>query len=94
MPLYVCSKCGTVENTALGGYWEQGYRAREAGEEHEPLCSQCDPSIGKWHAQFERAGADGYLADARGFLWTAEETTKVPHLGPFKAIAPRPASSD
>ena len=31
MPLFVCEKCGCVENTALGKYWA----------EKERLCSEC-----------------------------------------------------
>ena len=58
MPLYACSKCQTVENTALGGYWEQQIDAAEAGKQHEPLCSGCDPKIGKWHGRFPRNRAD------------------------------------
>jgi hypothetical protein len=54
MPLYACSRCNVVENTALGGYWVQQRRAREAGVPHAPLCSECDPEIGQWHGQFPR----------------------------------------
>jgi hypothetical protein len=32
MPLHACSKCQTVENTALGGYWEQQLDARKSGK--------------------------------------------------------------
>ncbi len=87
MPLYRCAKCGSVENTALGGYWAQGYNARVAGEKHVPLCSACNPAIGEWHGRFERKQADGYLVDRGGFLWTEAESKRVPHLGPFSALS-------
>jgi hypothetical protein len=48
MPLFRCSKCECAEDTALCHYWSA--RLREA----KPLCSACDPDIGKWHAEFPR----------------------------------------
>ena len=46
MSLFKCSKCGCTENTALCRY---NYRGDE-----EPLCSECDPKIGKWHNCFPK----------------------------------------
>jgi hypothetical protein len=86
MPLYRCSECGCVENTALGGYWMQGSKARDAGQEHKPLCSACDPEIGKWHGQFPQKQADGYVTDRRGFIYTPAEAETLPHMGPFTPI--------
>ena len=43
MGLFMCSRCGVVENTATGNYWSR-YQ--------EPLCSQCDR--GQWHGLFPR----------------------------------------
>jgi hypothetical protein len=62
MSLFRCSKCGCVENTALSRYWMR--------EEKPPLCSECDPEIGKWHGAFPKEDADatGYVADKSGFL--------------------------
>lgn len=61
MPLFKCSKCGCVENTACCYYW-----VRKPGE--PPLCSVCDPAIGQWHGLFERRDADGagYVPDDDG----------------------------
>lgn len=42
MPLFICQKCGCIENTALGHYW--GHK--------EKLCSECD--TGKWHGAFKK----------------------------------------
>lgn len=48
MSLFQCSKCGCAEDTALCHYWS----ARLQG--NAPICSACDPKIGKWHGEFER----------------------------------------
>jgi hypothetical protein len=62
MPLFSCSKCNCVEDTALCHYW--GARLRQTGA----LCSACDPAIGKWHGEFPRESADGFVYDRDGFL--------------------------
>lgn len=46
MPLFDCSQCGTVDNTALTDYWT---RVRD---KQPPLCSAC--LTGEWHGVFER----------------------------------------
>ena len=53
MPLFKCSGCGTVENTALakGGYW-----SRHSLDGKEPLCSEC--MTGVWHGQFPKEPAE------------------------------------
>lgn len=43
MPLFECSRCGTVDNTALGEYWKRLTA---------PLCSECRD--GKWHGHFDK----------------------------------------
>lgn len=54
MSLYVCDRCGCVENTALSNYW------RRIGEgKKNRLCSECDPSIGAWHGRFPKETWDG-----------------------------------
>lgn len=46
MSIYVCEKCGTIDNTAVGGYWKNG-------RNHEPKqCSECN--TGKWHGEFPK----------------------------------------
>ena len=62
MPLFACSKCNCVEDTALSHYW--GARLRQTAA----LCSACDPAIGKWHAEFPRESADAFVNDRDGFL--------------------------
>ena len=46
MPLYECSNCGTVDNTALTNFWQRRI------ENQPQLCSKCDPEIGHWHGKF------------------------------------------
>ena len=62
MPLFACSKCNCVEDTALSHYW--GARLRQTAA----LCSACDPAIGKWHDEFPRESADAFVNDQDGFL--------------------------
>ncbi len=50
MPLFACSKCNAVENTALGEYWSRI---------KDPLCSECSSLCGgKWHGRFPKERAD------------------------------------
>lgn len=46
MSVYICEKCGSIENTALGGYW-QNFR-----ENKPKMCSECN--YGKWHGKFPK----------------------------------------
>jgi hypothetical protein len=56
MPLYECSNCHAVDNTALTNFWwEHIHEGKPA------LCSACDPEIGKWHGHFEKLTAAEYL---------------------------------
>jgi hypothetical protein len=48
MATFRCSKCGCDDDTALCNYWSA--RVRDV----LPVCSACDPKMGKWHGQFPR----------------------------------------
>jgi hypothetical protein len=48
MATFRCGKCGCEEDSALCNYWPDRLRDRV------PVCSVCDPRIGKWHGQFPR----------------------------------------
>ena len=50
MSLFQCDKCGCVENTALSNWAWNKYEEKNP----EELCSECDPSINKWHNQFPK----------------------------------------
>lgn len=72
MPLFRCSVCGNAENTALSNYWTRYLEARPGEPKPAPLCSACDPAIGRWHGQFQPFTAAGMLEDARGYLYHSE----------------------
>ena len=46
MSVYICEKCGCIENTALGGYW------RNLCNKEAKMCSECN--TGEWHNWFEK----------------------------------------
>ena len=64
MPIFECSKCGCIENTAASNYVAQKY----AKPPKPLLCSECDPEIGKWHGMFEKQPAKGLFLCDDGFL--------------------------
>ena len=46
MSVYICEKCGCIENTSLGGYWKNALRK-------EPkMCSECNTGV--WHNEFPK----------------------------------------
>lgn len=53
MPLFNCTSCAAIENTALSNYWVDQHR-KDKSVPFNPLCSKCDPRIGEWHGRFER----------------------------------------
>jgi hypothetical protein len=48
MATFRCSSCGCDDDSALCNYWSD--RVRDI----PPVCSACDPKIGRWHGQFPR----------------------------------------
>lgn len=46
MSVYICEKCGCIENTSLGGYW------RNVRNNQSIMCSECNN--GEWHGEFEK----------------------------------------
>lgn len=55
MSVYICEKCGCIDNTALGGYWKNVLRK-------EPkMCSECN--TGKWHNEFPKQHWTDYGID-------------------------------
>ena len=48
MSLFACSRCDTIDNTALGNFHVLVLSG------NPPLCSVCDPEINEWHNQFPR----------------------------------------
>ena len=63
MPLFKCSKCNCIENTALGAFWGRD----------EKLCSECD--TGRWHGRFDKKTPEeaGYVMAPNGLYYTEEQ---------------------
>ena len=70
MPLFVCDRCGCVENTALGSYWGKDMPSLWKAEDYgKALCSECAPQqfksgeptrfTGTWHGLFPKKKWDG-----------------------------------
>lgn len=72
MPLFICAKCGCVENTALSSYWvRKHFKYCDELEEYQgkPLCSECGMVVyehvnntgaivpGRWHGRFPKEKA-------------------------------------
>ena len=54
MPIYICDKCGCIENTALSMCsWFYLF------DKKPMLCSKCCPKQKKWHGAFKRVKWDG-----------------------------------
>ena len=69
MPVFKCSNCGFVDNTACGNYWNTVFFDKKP-----PLCTLCDPKIKKWHGLFERIKAESnYLEGEDGFMYHKDE---------------------
>jgi hypothetical protein len=69
MPNFKCSKCGCLENTATSHYF-----SRKRGA--PPLCSECDPRIGRWHGRFAKQSCEGLNLASDGFLYDPKEDLK------------------
>lgn len=63
MALFRCSQCGCVENTACCNYWVDVHYM-----DRPPLCSACDPALGRWHGRFARTSAEGLRVGQNGLL--------------------------
>ena len=46
MSIYICEKCGCLENTATSNYWVNKLNKRAL------FCSECD--TGEWHNKFPK----------------------------------------
>ncbi len=82
MGLFVCAKCNTIENTALGHYWShnypENYKWTKENEQFKgkPLCSECMPTefsnghltgaTGKWHGRWPKQDVEDFLKSEEG----------------------------
>lgn len=60
MPLFICSVCHSVDNTALTDFWQRTAKGVP------PLCSGCSPETHRWHGDFDRRVATPEMLDAHG----------------------------
>ncbi len=69
MPVFLCSKCKVMENTALSNYWSRLMDVLQGQDPPPPLCSECDPGIRTWHGKFERQPIpDDHVVGPDGFV--------------------------
>ena len=66
MGLFICDKCGCIENTSSGRYWTKDSVSMWADDDlGKALCSECAPTVyksggktgkfnGKWHGRFDK----------------------------------------
>lgn len=79
MPVFICSKCNMMENTATSNYWHRDLdldRPENSPPKtpSPPLCSQCDPTLGKWHGLFQREPMPpDHVIGPDGFVWHKDE---------------------
>jgi hypothetical protein len=84
MPLFVCEKCGTIDNTAMDGtFWYSRAFLKESFEQFPKdlrtelaLCTECQ--TGKWHDEFDKEkatpervkelGVENFMKDGLKFL--------------------------
>ena len=52
MSTYICEKCGTIDNTALSGYWGN------LMNKEQKMCSECN--TGKWRGRFPKQSWKDY----------------------------------
>lgn len=93
MPLFVCDRCDTIENTALGFYWGKwNYGWKDETLNGKALCSGCSPTQladgtrnkrgGGWHGQFPRE-----IATEAKLLKSGLD--RFVHLGKFEYLRTR-----
>lgn len=75
MPVFLCSKCKVMENTAGSNYWTREFLH---GDGAPALCTECDPEIRKWHGMFERRQMpEDHVVGPDGFVYQKDD----PYLG-------------
>lgn len=57
MALFICEKCGYIENTALGFYWGREFiKFCDEKMNGKALCSECIKGV--WHGKFKKIKFD------------------------------------
>jgi hypothetical protein len=81
MSIFRCTKCGVIDNTAVSGYWSWVHHYPEGATDvkemvkRPPLCSECNPEIGKWHGRFPKMTpeSEGLVEGPDGFLYHPDD---------------------
>ena len=78
MPLFICEKCGCIENTATGFYWARNaVTFKDSSLNGKALCSECTPAefkdgskteMGTWHGRFPKEKFDPAIHDHKDYL--------------------------
>ena len=99
MPMFICSSCSGIENTACGRneYKDTGLYINffEDPAKTNALCSECKPvgsgsgryPGGKWHGEFPKVIATEEIVLSRG-LWPTGNNGFM-HLGKFEYLRPK-----
>lgn len=106
MPLFVCEKCGCVDNTALGFYWGKFWPNKtwfvDDSYNGKALCSECCPKVyvdgsetgkGKWHNMFPKQHVYDYV-QKRGWKLFKENCENVDVAKRFYKIKEKQAKND
>lgn len=88
MGLFMCSRCESVDNTALGLYWMRNKPELFLWDENniqfkgEPLCSECAPKkfsngklsgYGQWHGKFSKDHISTIPESERSEIYNTKE---------------------
>jgi hypothetical protein len=77
MPIFSCSRCEVIENTALVSYWYL------TSQKEKPLCSECE--TGSWHGLFKKKKPDAsWFVYDKHFLCGPSEIENFKHMGPLR----------
>jgi len=99
MPMFICSRCGGIDNTACGRnqYKDSGEFVNffENPAKTDALCSECKPLQssssrypgGVWHGEFPKEIATEEIVLTRG-LWPKGNNGFM-HLGTFEYLRPK-----
>lgn len=88
MPLFECTKCKTIDNTALdGNYWMAQLNKEPA------LCTEC--VTGEWHGEFDKEQLTGsdFVLGSDGYVYRESEIAKGGYFHGHGIIAVRREST-
>jgi hypothetical protein len=79
MPVFLCSQCKMMENTAVSNYW-----TRKEGS--PALCTACDPEVKKWHGIFDpKPLPPDHIVGPDGFVYRKQDPILLSLRGPYRS---------